>query len=420
MTQRNVRSSFVGLAVLLATTCGGGGSSSPTAPSSTSASTSTTTSTQTLITNFSVTAANTTLQVGQTTTLTLTATFSNNTNTTVATCTPRTGTSASITATCTVTALAAGTEVFTETHQGKTASVTITVTAPTILSISASAEKTTLQVGETTVVTVTASYSNGTTVSVIPYCTPSYGYTVSITSTCSVTALNSGTRTVTAFHQGHSDSVVISVSASASLSYISVSPAMISLQPEETASLTITATYSDGTTTHVPTCTPYSNSTASVTASCTVTALRPGWTSINQYYEGRYDYISITVEEPFPPTVLWGSYGKLMIFGQDSATTYLGCLTCSSFGNPESVLNMFGYGSIFGDTIFNIVGTFGGSLISQYSVCNPYASNPPRILNADGNYLGRLTMNVLHSERTSISVLQKWLKYSVCDFNWLF
>jgi hypothetical protein len=191
---------------------------------------------------------------------------------------------------------------------------------------------------------------------------------------------------------------------------------MISLQPEETASLTITATYSDGTITHVPTCTPYSDSTASLTASCTVTALRPGWTLINQYYEGRFDYISITVEEPLPPTVLWDSYGKLMIFGQDSATTYLGCLTCSSW-DSESVLSIFGYGSSFGDTIFNnTFGTFGGeSIFYPYSACNPSASDPPIILDDDGGYYGRLTMNVNHSGRTSSQVLRNWLKYSVCD-----
>ena len=61
--------------------------------------------------------------------------------------------------------------------------------APTITSITYSAPKTTLQVGETTKLTLTAHYSDGTTQTIPVTCTVWTGYGISKASDCTLTAL---------------------------------------------------------------------------------------------------------------------------------------------------------------------------------------------------------------------------------------
>jgi hypothetical protein len=89
---------------------------------------------------------------------------------------------------------------------------------------------------------------------------------------------------------------------------------------------------------------------------------------------------------------------KIMLFGGEGHRTYLGCLNCSTFDN-DSVQNQFGdFGSKYSSTsIFNRFGDFG-SRYSNFSACNPYASDPPVIVDGAGRYYGRLTLNKYHSE----------------------
>jgi hypothetical protein len=84
---------------------------------------------------------------------------------------------------------------------------------------------------------------------------------------------------------------------------------------------------------------------------------------------------------------------KLMIFGGIDHKTYLGCLNCSQYA-PDSVENKDGlHGSPYAvESLFNHYGLYG----SQYSVngaCNRYAVDPPVIVDSEGNYHGRLTLN---------------------------
>jgi hypothetical protein len=89
----------------------------------------------------------------------------------------------------------------------------------------------------------------------------------------------------------------------------------------------------------------------------------------------------------------------LMLFGGDGHRTYLGCLNCSQYAS-DSVVNKYStYGSQFSaNSIFNRFGTFG-SRYSNSSPCNPYATDPPVIVDPGGNFYGRLSTNASSPER---------------------
>src|SRR5262245_39483623 len=82
---------------------------------------------------------------------------------------------------------------------------------------------------------------------------------------------------------------------------------------------------------------------------------------------------------------------KLMIFGGKNHDVYLGCLTCSE-SDSDSVHNEYGsYGSSYStSSIFNRYGDYG-SQYGTFSACNPYASDPPVIVDSNGNFYGYLT-----------------------------
>jgi len=86
-------------------------------------------------------------------------------------------------------------------------------------------------------------------------------------------------------------------------------------------------------------------------------------------------------------------HGPLKLIADDAKHTYLGTLTTNKF-DTESVFNEFGiYGSEFSSkSIYNEFGTFG-SEFSIYSPFNEFTSKPPLIIDADGNVVGRLSVN---------------------------
>lgn len=100
---------------------------------------------------------------------------------------------------------------------------------------------------------------------------------------------------------------------------------------------------------------------------------------------------------------------KLMLFGGSGHRTYLGCINCSEYA-ADSILNSYGsFGSQYGTTsITNQFSQFG-SPYSAYSACNPYATDPPVIVDAAGNSYGRLTVNQGNSQRTRNDTLLTWL-----------
>ena len=92
---------------------------------------------------------------------------------------------------------------------------------------------------------------------------------------------------------------------------------------------------------------------------------------------------------------------KIMIFGGQDHKTYLGCLNCSEYAT-DSVTNSYGpHGSAYAsESIFNHYSEYGFAY-STYGACNPYASDPPVIVDESGNYYGRLTLNEYHPEISS-------------------
>ena len=102
-----------------------------------------------------------------------------------------------------------------------------------------------------------------------------------------------------------------------------------------------------------------------------------------------------------------------MIFGGVNHTVYLGCLNCSEY-DPDSVKNTYGtHGSPYSqDSIFNHYGQYG-SPYSAESACNEYASDPPVIVDQNGKYYGRLTLNQYSPEIGVGASLMGWLA-AVC------
>jgi len=171
------------------------------------------------VTGVSVSASATTITIGETATLTASAVYSDGTSASAdATWESSNPSVASVNTTGTVTGVAAGTASVTATYEGQSTSVVITVVAApvTVTGISVSAVKTTIQVDETTLLTVTALYSDGTSYSynLAGVCTPTTNVVAEKNSDCEVTGVGAGTVTYSFTAGGFSDSVVITVEPS--------------------------------------------------------------------------------------------------------------------------------------------------------------------------------------------------------------
>lgn len=80
------------------------------------------------------------------------------------------------------------------------------------------------------------------------------------------------------------------------------------------------------------------------------------------------------------------------LFGGDGHKEFLGCLNCDS-SHPKSVWNEFsqyGFKNDFG--VWNPFREFTNEF-SSHSMCNEFASDPPVIVDENGNSYGKLTIN---------------------------
>lgn len=82
-----------------------------------------------------------------------------------------------------------------------------------------------------------------------------------------------------------------------------------------------------------------------------------------------------------------------LLFGGDNHDKFLGCLNCNQF-DPNSIWNEFGtYGSEFSsDSIWDEFGTYG-SEFSSYSPWDEFSNSGPVIVDSQGNYYGKFTIN---------------------------
>lgn len=106
---------------------------------------------------------------------------------------------------------------------------------------------------------------------------------------------------------------------------------------------------------------------------------------------------------------------KIMIFGGDNNDVYLGCLSCTKY-ESDSLFNKYGtFGSKYNaDSIFNNYGEYG-SKYSSISACNQYASDPPIIVDDEGNAYGVLTLNKYHQHAIDNADIVEWLEEVVCE-----
>jgi hypothetical protein len=103
---------------------------------------------------------------------------------------------------------------------------------------------------------------------------------------------------------------------------------------------------------------------------------------------------------------------RMLVFGGEDHKTYLGCLNCPK-GAADSVLTPGGDQGPPNEGIWDKAGF--GSPGSQGSACSVFASDPPVIVDEDGTYLGRLTLNRNHSQIGIGARFYNWLHDSVCN-----
>jgi len=98
------------------------------------------------------------------------------------------------------------------------------------------------------------------------------------------------------------------------------------------------------------------------------------------------------------------SFGQELLLYSSDNNTFLGCLNCNEFSS-ESICNEFGtYGSEFSsESIWNEFGTYG-SEFSSYSPWNEFSSDGPKIVDKDGNYYGRFSINTFSGYDNSDSL----------------
>ena len=101
----------------------------------------------------------------------------------------------------------------------------------------------------------------------------------------------------------------------------------------------------------------------------------------------------------------------LKIYGSADHDVYLGKLNASKF-DSESIWNSFGtYGNHYNsNSIWNSYGTYG-SEYSSYSPFNEYASNPPVLVDDDGNFYGYFTINTYKSKRANFDLVNIIYEY---------
>ena len=99
---------------------------------------------------------------------------------------------------------------------------------------------------------------------------------------------------------------------------------------------------------------------------------------------------------------------EIALYGGPDHATYLGCVNCSRY-DSASVLNTDGpYGSDTSGTSIANASSIYGSPYSAYSACNLFATDPPILVDDQGNYYGRLTIN-LSQPGPPTDALQAWI-----------
>jgi len=283
---------IVGTTLLVACS---GDNSSPTAPSSSSVSVTTT------ITDITLSVSTIDLNVGSTVTVTATATYSDGTSAQLSSSdwSSTNATVASVDNQGTVTAHAVGTATITASSSGHHDSASVNVTPTVALDrLVVTAQKKTLRVGETTTVTLTAYYSDGSQQQVTPAWSSRNTALATVTAAGTVTAVAKGTAVIWGTYEGKNPSVPITVIPATSLESLVVSAGNITLTVGQTTTLTAQANYSDGSQDQVAaTYISRNRAVATVTSEGTVTAVKAGTATMTGTFSGISDSVGISVSD---------------------------------------------------------------------------------------------------------------------------
>jgi hypothetical protein len=99
------------------------------------------------------------------------------------------------------------------------------------------------------------------------------------------------------------------------------------------------------------------------------------------------------------------------LYGGQNNDEYLGCLNCNNY-DKNSIWNEYGaYGSSYNSkSIWNKYGTYGNEYNAK-SPWNAYGSNPPVIVDKEGNFYGYFTVNEYNTNRADFGLALTIYKY---------
>ena len=239
---------------------------------------------------------------------------------------------ATVSASGLVTAIASGTTTITATSEGVSSSITITV--PAVATVNVTAPSTNLQPTQTTQASAALLDAGATAVTnrVVTWSSSAPGV-ATVSTTGLVTAVASGSTTISATSEGKTGSITVTVPAvatiavTASASFVLAgATSQLTATPKDASNNTLTnrvVTWSSGT-----------PATATVSATGLVTAVATGTTTISATSEGKTGTLLFTVVPPIGSIAVSSSANSILLNGQSQATA----LILDTFGNPVTTI----------------------------------------------------------------------------------
>ncbi|HET6818277.1 MAG TPA: Ig-like domain-containing protein [Mycobacteriales bacterium] len=254
-----------------------------------------------VVTAVTISPSSPTVAKGDTRQLTATATWSDGTTkdvTGLATWTSATPSVATIDASGLATSVAQGTSVIGASYSGSSDSTTLTVTAAALRSVTVSPNTATIAKGDTQTFTVTGHYSDGSSGPVTTGITWSAGpaSTATITTAGVATGAGVGDASITATVSGYAGTATLTVTAPV-LRSVAVAPNPLDLPKGNSAQLSVTGTFSDGTTQDVTSSASWSSADTGVAtvSGGLVQAVAQGGTTVTATVSGYSGQSSVNV-----------------------------------------------------------------------------------------------------------------------------
>jgi|GEM_PF-2572822 len=226
-----------------------------------------------------------------------------------------------------ITANTAGTTTLTASYNGFTATATITVSASSVLSIAATDYSYSLNIGDYRSLNITAYNSNGLTSNVTGTSTYSSSNTsaVIVNSNGSLSAVGSGSSTITISYQGKTTNVYVTVNDS-SVTTLSFNTSSLTMSINQSNSFQLYAYSANYVSTDVKSSASYTSSNTSIataTSSGYIYAYSPGTVTLTATYGGSTATMTVTVTgdiDQQAPTWNYGEQPTVQVLGPSSIT----------------------------------------------------------------------------------------------------